>query len=480
MNNLLERILFLEILEKIFRLKAFLSKAAVRATKPDLEVIRIFDTAIKEVLKSIETVFHKLHKDYGKLDEYERFSCMRRISDVFNSIDDLHSQLRFVYGEWTAPETYIFVKSLFKSLPEPHNNVSIVLSDSYMFEEVDLSRYLEFRLNHYNIPAELGEIRPTLFLPKIEYSNPLNWSILVHEMGHVLNKPLSEIFSGSEILEISTTADSIIMLENWTEEVWCDLIALKLLGPSYLASYITFSLLLASSGNIEGSSSTHPADRFRINIMKDYLEKMGIELKIQCDFTDFNNITDFFDNLFEDRCCFERENIILDLPPHSQFPINYHKFRDLLIDKIDGLTQDTITNLEIDNEKIRILTERLSSGILIGSSFGRQNPDALLGKLEELEKIIKNKDPRDKINNLMKELLCGVKEYPCNIGEIINAGWLYKCEKLYPKMIDLFFYNSSRMNDCLKIFQNDISLLDDKLKKSIEISYVHGLFSEEL
>jgi len=479
-DKLLERILAVETLEKIFRINLFLSKASINAAEPDLKVITIYQSATKELLKYMEIVLVKLHDKYGVLDMHERFSCMRRISDVFTLLDDLHLQLRFIHGEWTAPETYTFVKDLFKSIIKKKEYVSIVLSDSYMFEEVDLSRYLEYKLNYYNIPATFEEIRPTLFLPKIEYSNPLNWSILVHEMGHCITQPLEDIFKDIEERNIHTTVEGIKMLKSWTEEVWCDLVASKLLGPSYIASYITFSLLLASSGNIEKSSSTHPAHRFRISIMKTFLEKTGMNLQLQSDITEINNITEFFDNLFEERCSFAREQENLQLLPRSQFPIDYQKFRDFLIEKIDTLTHKDIPYLELNNEKIRTLTKRLSEGILIGSCRENQTNKDLLKKVEELDKIMKSykNTQRKDDNSLFNQLVEGVKEKPNHIGEIINTGWKYKCEQFYPLMMQLLFIEDNDINYCYEIFQTEITSLDDKLKKSIEISYIHNLFSE--
>lgn len=480
-DKLLEKILALETVEKIIRIQLFLSKVSINAIEPDLKVITIYQSATNELLKSMEVVLKKLHVDYGALDKYESFSCMRRISDVFNSIDDLHSQLRFIHGEWTAPETYTFVNDLFKTIIKKKENVSIVLSDTYMFEEVDLSRYLEWRLNYHNIPATFDEIRPTLFLPKIEYSNPLNWSILVHEMGHCITQPLQALFRDIEGRGIHTTAEGIKMLKNWTEEVWCDLVASKLLGPSYLASYITFSLLLASSGKIEESSPTHPADRFRISIMKTFLEKTDMNLQLQSDITTANNVTDFLDNLFEDRCSFGRENYKQELPPRFRFPINYQKFRDFLIEKIDALTHEDIPHLELNNEKIRTLTKRLSEGILIGSCRDSRNDSTLKEKIEGIDKIIGSSTGTNHadINDLFKQLLEGIKEKPNHIGEIINAGWQYKCEQFYPKMMKLFFIQNNDINNCYEAFQAEITSLDDKLKKSIEISYIHNLFIQE-
>jgi hypothetical protein len=483
MNNLLEKILVLETLEKIFRVQSFLSKASITATEPDLKVIGIYNAAINEILKSLKTVFYKLHDKYGGLDALERYSCMRRISDVFNSIDDLHSQLSFIHGEWTTPETYIFIKSLFEKIPECRTDVSIVLSDSYMFEEVDLSSYLESRLNHYNIPAELDIIRPTLFLPKIEYSNPLNWSILVHEIGHVLKKPLEEIFSVDTISQISTTAAGIKMLESWTEEVWCDLIAAKLLGPSYLASYIIFSLVLASSSKINESTDSHPADRFRINIMKAFFDKNDIKLEINCDYTEFKNVTDFFYDLFEERCDFDRNSYYYDKTVYSKFPVKYHELRKLLIEKINVLSHEKIPHMQINNNKIQSLKERLSRGILIGSSCEHQNVSISLTHLNELNSLIVNSEElsqKNKIDGLIKKVLEAVRENPNKIGEIINSGWKYKCEDFYPLMFKNFFTKDDDFDSSYKSFGYEIISLDDKLKKSIEISYIHDLFKEEI
>jgi hypothetical protein len=476
-DKFLERILVLETLEKIFRTEAFLSKASIRATEPDLKVIRLYQSAAEKILNSLkEPVLRKLHNDYGDLDHEERFSCIKRIHDVFTSVESLHYNLKNIHGEWTVPETYIFVTNLFKSVLKK-DDVSIVLSDLYDFQEIDLSRYTKGMLNLY-IPVEIEEETPTLFLPKIEYSNPLNWAILVHEMGHTFKKPLVDIFSNIKDRKISTTAEGIETIEKWTVEVWCDLIASKLLGPSYLASYIVHTLLV-SSRMMEAYSPTHPAHRFRISIMKAFLEKCNMKLQIHCDFLESDDMTEFFDSLFEECCDFERENYIQSLPPHSEFPIDYQKLRDFLIGKIDALTHEGLPYLEINNEKMEDLTKiRLSNGVLIGSYRERQKVEVSLNKLKEIDNIMVN-NKNDKIDDLMKQALEGVKENHNHIGEIINAGWKYKCEKLYPEMIHLFFTSTEKFDDCYSILKNEVFLLDDKLRKSVEISYIHDLFSEE-
>ena len=119
MNNLLEKIILIETLEKIFRLQAFCLKSEIGATDSDLKVIELYKSVINDILKSIERVIYKLHDQYGGLDENERYSCMRRISDAFIAIDDFHSQLGFIYGEWTIPETYIFINNLFINFITP-------------------------------------------------------------------------------------------------------------------------------------------------------------------------------------------------------------------------------------------------------------------------------------------------------------------------------------------------------------------------
>ena len=111
----------------------------------------------------------------------------------------------------------------------------------------------------------------------------------------------------------------------------------------------------------------------------------------------------------------------------------------------------------------------------------RRNDSALIEKIEYIDKIIESSTGtiHEDINDLFKQLLEGIKEKPNHIGEIINAGWQYKCDQFYPKMKKLFFIENNDINNWYEYFQKEMTSLDDKLKKSIEISYIHNLFSEE-
>jgi hypothetical protein len=84
MHKNLLKFLALETIEKVIRLRWYLSKASTRASHPDRKVIEIYLSAISEILKTAEIVIDKLHDRYGELDECEYFCCMRRVSDIFN------------------------------------------------------------------------------------------------------------------------------------------------------------------------------------------------------------------------------------------------------------------------------------------------------------------------------------------------------------------------------------------------------------
>jgi hypothetical protein len=68
-------------------------------------------------------------------------SLLSGIATVFKSIDELHLHLAYVKGQWTCPETSVFVRALFepaaRELPFPQA-ISVVLSDTYMFEETEV------------------------------------------------------------------------------------------------------------------------------------------------------------------------------------------------------------------------------------------------------------------------------------------------------------------------------------------------------
>jgi len=182
--NYLEKLLCVEILEKISRMQRFLHLEPDISRRQGIEVVDIFLKALDAVLVNLSPIVLTLSQEES-LSKWEKLAAVRRLSDIFKSIDNLHSQLQFVYGIWVRPETHIFVKSVLEFIPLPRRpeKVNIILSNMYSFLETDLSSYVEDVLSVTNVNVNFQGQSPSVFLPKIERDNPLNWAILVHECG---------------------------------------------------------------------------------------------------------------------------------------------------------------------------------------------------------------------------------------------------------------------------------------------------------
>jgi hypothetical protein len=134
---------------------------------------------------------------------------------------------------------------------------------------------LKHRVDLYNIPAFYRE--SLLIAP-----------ILAHELGHNLTSYLwSEFFDefDSEIQPMKQDIEAAIKVKtqgtrrqreeatlkmfieqwnNWKQEIACDLIALRLLGPTYI---VAFMLLSTGNSTPNRAFPSHPSDNSRLNLM---------------------------------------------------------------------------------------------------------------------------------------------------------------------------------------------------------------------
>jgi len=250
--NYLEKLLCVEVLEKISRMQRFLRSEPAVSYRQGSEVVDIFLKALHAVLNNLRPITERLSEE-AILGEWERLATMRRLSDIFISVERLHAQLQFIYGKWVRPETHVFIKSVLEFIPSKRRpkKINVILSNIYSFLETDLSSYIEDVLIVTDIQMNPQNQTPSIFLPKIERDNPLNWAILVHECGHVDSQGISDLLQRPEIIPPQADSLTTEILRRWVEEIYCDLFATKILGPAYLASFATFALVVAGGGGSE-------------------------------------------------------------------------------------------------------------------------------------------------------------------------------------------------------------------------------------
>jgi hypothetical protein len=471
MFNLVEKVLCIEVLERISRMQRFLRLESDAARQQGVEVVSIFVIALNGILDNLKPIVIRLSEDL-ELDKWERLAAVRRLSDIMNSVDELHAQLQFIHGAWVRPETHVFVRSVLEFIPEVRRpeRVSVILSNTYSFEESDLSSYFEYVLRTRNVTVAMQRETPTVFLPKIERDNPLNWTILVHECGHADYESISKLFEGGQIIPDQVDASAEEILRRWAEEIYCDIFATRVLGPAYLASFATFALVLAGAGGAEKASETHPADIVRVCIIREVLKKNN--LKVALNFAEpwvsYDDVTSFFYGILEERTKLDRKSVhpTVGLP---LLPLRLQDFVDAICEQIDELISVSRQLTPGDFSRIDNLAHRLAKGIPIGSYH---NPELVQPTTEAFREVETNTLKFDQVRQ-------AVQESRALLWEIVNAGWVHKIRSIYPKAFARFFTPSNiALQENIENWGEELEATDRLLLKSIESSEIHRLMEE--
>lgn len=472
MENQIEKILCVEVLEKISRMRRYLFSHYSSSKTEGKEVVILFNKALDATQLNLENLVKYL-KSSGALNPYEKATVSRRISNVFFTIIKLHEQLQLIYGEWVRPETHTFIKEVMEFFPSERRNekINIVLTNDYMFLESNLTWLFSDILNNENISSNIVEENPTVFLPKIDYDNPLNWTILAHECGHTDLKGIEKLFTNPKLIPSGITGRDKIVLENWIEEIYCDLIATKVLGPAYLASFSTFVLLLSGIEGNERSSETHPSNVLRINLIQEYLESKNIKVPLATSYLGNSDLGSYYYYMLENYN--ETSRKFLNPNTFQTFPsIDMTLILDTISEEVDDLIDLNFTLSNDDFKRIHSLKNRLSKGIPIASYHN----------IEKLE-VVKKKYLQESKNNIglkeLNEAKEALQETRTKLWEIINTGWINKIENILPIAIELFFDNDEySFIDKIKLFGEMLEKNDNILLKSIESSEIFKIMEE--
>jgi len=472
MENQIEKILCVEVLEKISRMRRYLYSHYSSSKTEGKEVVSLFSRSLDATQQNLENLVHYL-KNSGSLNPFEKATVSRRISDAFFTIIQLHEQLQLIYGEWVRPETHTFIKEVIEFFPPTRKKekINIILTNDYMFFESNLTWLFSDILNNKNISSNIVEENPTVFLPKIDYDNPLNWTILAHECGHTDLKGIKKLLANPKLIPSKITVMDKIVLENWVEEIYCDLIATKVLGPAYLASFSTFVLLLSGIEGNESSSQTHPSNVIRINLIQEYLEAKNIKIPLTTSYLGNSDLSSYYYFMLENYN--ETSRKFLNPNTSQSSPsIDLTLLLDMISEEVDDLIDLNFTLSTDDFKRINSLKDRLSKGIPIASYHD----------IEKLEVVKKKYLPEPKNNiglNELNEAKEALQETRTKLWEIINTGWINKIENILPIAIELFFDNDGYpFIDKMKMFGNMLEKNDNILLKSIESSEIFNIMEE--
>ncbi|MEW5926630.1 MAG: hypothetical protein AB1941_04040 [Gemmatimonadota bacterium] len=461
------------------RMEALLESSGSVAHPTDARVVQAFLKQIGKTKEELLEIVPVLGSIEAELDDHAYGAFLKFVSASLHNIVYMHQHLSFVNTRWTPQETDVFLKAVFAPLEATsgiRRPLSVVPSNSYMFEETDLSSYL---LQRDTNPGDGAT--PTLFLPKLEASNPLQWGTLVHEMGHAFSEPIRTFLKSRDVEKdilviVGQRPQNVGVVLRWAEEIFCDLLAVRLLGPAYLASFVDFIVVLAASEGILSPSYTHPFPQWRVGIISDHLKEANVSrlVRLTRSQRQWPDLVRFFIELFEERSWAERRYLG---GTGERAVIDVRELDDRIIRHLpELLPQGDLT--AIKETKLPLLRDRLLRRIPIAtvSIFEEtKNKPAALQRLRALQESLRSADGQD-VEAELAYLQEGVRERPCSVAEIVLAGWLHKVEDLYfPAIMELEAFTRKQGEE----FAGQVLQLDGLLRTSIESAYLATILSPD-
>lgn len=446
-----EVVLSSEILEMIIRMEDFLEESKFLEKERKSDLIRYLQDCIR-ICKEIFRDGLDMLQTYPQDDYLEKqiHKSMLRTSFL---IQKIMITSRFLQQMDIRYETDILFDELFRA-PDAGMGVrkpSIVLLPEYNFSQRDIEFDIVKLFQEEEIfPKTNEEAVSFVSYPNILYRNPLMWGILVHEIGHKIDK--SKGICENLVREYKRLEKQKATIR-WFSEFFADLFSVRILGPAFAVSYIFFCLPLTM--NIP--SAYHPPDRTRIEAQIDYLEKeMGLK--------DIYFLKDLH-KLFEESI----SNLTTDKKPYEEWKELLDSSREMI-----SIVSKQLRNLPIEsftNENLRNsgdLAKDLSKQIPIGS-----RPPSF----EQLKQSLIKKNQE---NRKTESLLNGFVHSPSKICEILNAGWIDKQENRPKKFTSLFMKQNILKEKIYERAFKDYAVYilerDKLLLKSIETSSIHHTY----
>jgi dCTP deaminase len=114
-------------------------------------------------------------------------------------------------------------------------------------------------------------------IPRMDSKNPLRWPSLFHEAAHSVLGDLVDSQEFTRELRKLIPAETFSIIESldrdldeWMREIWCDLFAAWVLGPSVLFSQ--FYSFIGNPLNEASDDKSHPPPGLRLRLIQEFLE----------------------------------------------------------------------------------------------------------------------------------------------------------------------------------------------------------------
>jgi hypothetical protein len=360
------------------------------------------------------------------------FGSLRFESEEFQKT---HRTLRWFSEPWPDAELFQFIKNVFKErgLQEQFDelNPSIVFHDVYNFLTYDIG-YMQHSVNRADLDAWA--------LPKSESSNPLLWTVLVHEVAHdIYDDSLIHDYLGEQLRSFPKSPEKIELLDTlslWSRELNADLFSFHVLGPAYLYSLIYFSVFFVKndlrtpflteskspevwSRPTRDSRNLHPPPKDRISLLIDEMSSMNLTQS-----PEHAHCLEVFKALFYARCEFDNAEDFYEPREYESIELN---------DEVKRNLWKSLKELQLEFfPKEYVLGERdIQDSISLYKRLKKRELACALPRPErDLNKLLQYVQ-RNEQNVSRSVALHQLDEKPARMIDIINAGWMNKADDPY-------------------------------------------------
>lgn len=399
--------------------------------------------------------------------DLQKFAFTGVLQNVVRFFYGIHELLVFLPRESVEREVFFALGSQFGKGWE-RSEPSIILTSmynafEYRFEDVIRNiDVLQQKLPDISKVKRFSPESCILELAIVDGDNPLTWPVLAHEFGHSLDdaEKISESIVDSRIPEARKEKDYRDICVSWTSEVFADLVAARVFGPSAILPLISMELGL--SPILKGPSSasiTHPPTPFRSRIVRKYLADRGLK-------DPFEKILSIYD---------EDQNRKMPLLSEREKKAREQETRMLeyVFNMVNPEVQARVDGLGLGAFSSKSLSRvaELKSRIEVGepvSSYRVESDESIRGKLDDLRR---STEPggRERTQEEVYLILGLLNEQPADSCEILTAGWLYKLDSQKRALRKVFAAETVDFNSYADYLLN----LDELLLKSLQLASVH-------
>jgi hypothetical protein len=471
-NLTLPEFLIAEVFDAIARLDCYLDEVELTVHPRSGIPLRLFRDTLHSVLyKSLEEPLRLTRQSTLKktpLNPSEFQAVVNQLGSTFIGISGVHRFLKYLRVPEPPHEIFTLLKEIQRAFPEDDisaNETDVLLSETFNYGEIDLHSAIESQLQQAKILTPVpGRETIVIILPYAQVNNPLMWTIIAHEVGHFVEKFHS---LGKKILGkvLGCTIDKVpegTELE-WIEELISDAVGLRLLGPAYLYSFVSITILQSALGK---SSVTHPSDLLRVRMASKELNRTCLTGAPTS-----TSLTTIIVDLFEEKFDFNKKYLGDKLFGGST--IHSKSIEDvvaLIAQELDDLKIGKLSSESL--AKAETLALALAKGQPVSAL--RQERKDLQSKTEAIQTSLAASAPIDDIRKDFFEIRDCMVEKPSTCAEIINAGYIHRYQNMLPQILDGLAAPTTA--DYVGEYKKTLNQVDRLLKVSMQMTEIHKLF----